>query len=106
MTRRDQDYVERMMRRSRATSMLMGQGIDNQMHKDIVISLSVSLAKRMKLLPAEWSDEKCLLALHKYRYELKHAPDEKRHESRAWLEARGFHRLQNAPWPPEGELPK
>jgi hypothetical protein len=105
MSKRDEHKVDQFERRSKALSMLMGQGIDTLTAKEVVIGLRVAMAKSLKILPMEWSDEKCLLALHKFRYELKLAPDDTRHESRRWLEQRGFHRFRMEPWPPEGELP-
>jgi hypothetical protein len=104
--RRSQDKLSQFERTSQAKSIMAGQGLELQMAKDIVISLSVTMAKKMNILPRAWSDEKILFALHKLRYEMPQAPDDKRHESRRWLEQRGMHRWQMQPWPPEGELPK
>jgi hypothetical protein len=45
-----------------------------------------------------------LIAMHKVRYEMTTIPDEKRHESRAWLEARYLNRMGGKSWPPAGVL--
>ena len=51
-------------------------------------------------------DEILLIAMHKARYECTTIPDAWRHESRAWLEARGYGRRGNAPFPAPGVLEK
>lgn len=47
-----------------------------------------------------------LIAMHRARYELPEIDPQLRHESRAWLEARGYSRHADfGPWPPKGKLP-
>lgn len=50
------------------------------------------------------TDEVLTIALHKSRYECKAIADPLRHESAAWLRARGFGGL-TGPLLPAGELP-
>jgi hypothetical protein len=69
----------------------------------IIVELDIEAAKR--LFPMI-SDEAVLPMLHKVRYETASASDELRHESRAWLEQNGLHRVHGLPWPPKGELDK
>lgn len=47
-----------------------------------------------------------LIALHKVRYACTEIPRELRHESAAWLRARGYRDHNNMPLLPEGELPE
>lgn len=56
--------------------------------------------------PNASSDEVLLMAMHKARYECLDMEDALRHESRAWLEERGYERFKGQPWPTDGSLPK
>jgi len=56
-------------------------------------------------LPKSMSLHQLLIIAHKARYECVRIDPKIREESRTWLEARGHSRLNNFPWPPEGELP-
>lgn len=46
-----------------------------------------------------------LIAMHKARYEAVGVAPELRHESRRWLEAKMYGRLNGLPWPKRDELP-
>ena len=59
-----------------------------------------------KMMPLATSDEVRLLSMHKARYECTSIADELRHESRRWIEQRGYHRIGYLPWPPEDQLPE
>ena len=45
------------------------------------------------------------IAMHKARYDCPGVEDYLRHESRIWLKERGYKRLDNLEFLPEGELP-
>lgn len=47
-----------------------------------------------------------IVTAHKARYEATSLPPEKRHESRKWLEDRGYKRLTGTDFLPDGELPE
>lgn len=64
--------------------------------------LDMAFGRRM--LP-DASDEQCLVALHKARYECTHIDDVLRHESARWLRERGMGAMFR-PLEPEGELPE
>lgn len=47
-----------------------------------------------------------LTSMHKARYECTALPDAARHESRVWLQARGFKRFGQQEFLPEDQLPR
>lgn len=51
------------------------------------------------------STQQLLVGMHKARYEHSGCDAKLRHESRQWLEARGFRRIDGKPWPEPGMLP-
>lgn len=68
------------------------------------IMVECDVKRMMEIVPFT-SEEAALVAIHKARYEVVGIADELRHESRRWLEANGFFRIKQLPWPPEGVLP-
>lgn len=50
--------------------------------------------------------EVSLIALHKARYDCTDIEDDLRHESRMWLQERGYKRLYGDDFLPEGQLPE
>jgi hypothetical protein len=56
-------------------------------------------------MPGARNDEVRLMAMHKARYECTEIEAHYRHESRAWLAARGLSRQTGEPLLPEGDLP-
>lgn len=50
--------------------------------------------------------ETFIIGMHKARYERVNLAPTLREASRTWLEARGYGRMSNLPWPAKGELPE
>lgn len=77
--------------------------LSNQEAQEVIINLDVD--KAMQMYPAPIHRHSALIGLHKARYQLKAAPAELRHASRAWLAQYGCVGLFGEPLLPEGELP-
>lgn len=67
---------------------------------------TMDIAYARKMMPGASSDDVRLCAMHKARYEMTGMEPELRRESRAWLEERGFGRLNNSQWPADDSLPE
>lgn len=78
---------------------------ERRIRNRIMRELDIGYARLVMPEVENLSDDVLLAGLHKIRYEATDMPTELREESRAWLIANMYDRLNGEPWPPTGELP-